>query len=199
MCGSISERGFPGPARRRPALVRLLLTLSVLALASAAAETPVTPAVTASDYRLGPGDRIRVTVFGHEDLSGEFTISETGTVALPLAGTLAFGGVALDDAARKVVEALAPDYLLNPRVGIEVVEYRPFYIIGEVNDPGAYPYVSGMTVNEAVALAGGFTYRARTSSVVVIRATDAARGERSIPATDAVLPGDVVKVLERMF
>lgn len=189
--------------------MRLAMMLAVSALASDAAET-TTPATRATgadasgaepavDYRLGSGDRIRLTVFGHDDLSGEFTISETGTVSLPLVGTLNFQGVALDDAERTVVEALQPDYLRNPRVSIEVVEYRPFYIIGEVNEPGAYSYVNGMTVNEAVALAGGFTYRARKSNVVVIRATDAGRDERSMPVTGTVQPGDVVKVLERMF
>lgn len=157
------------------------------------------PAGAAEDYRLGAGDHIRVTVFGHEDLSGEFTISETGTVALPLAGTLAFGGLRVDEAERAAVAALKPDYLRNPRVSIEVVKYRPFYIIGEVNEPGAYTYIAGMTVNEAVALAGGFTYRARETHVNVIRATDPKRTEQSIPATDPVLPGDVVKVLERLF
>ena len=153
------------------------------------------PAIT----RLARGDRVRITVFGHEDLSGEFTISETGAVSLPLAGTLAFGGVALAEAEQIVVEALRPDYLLDPQVSIEILEYRPFYIIGEVNDPGSYPYVHGMTVNEAVALGGGFTYRARKNRVVVIRAADATRTETSIPVTDAVLPGDIVRVLERIF
>ncbi len=150
-------------------------------------------------YTLDTGDQIRVTVFGHEDLSGEFTIGKTGTISLPLAGTLAVGGVGLADAERAVVEALRPDYLLNPRVSIEVLKYRPFYILGEVNNPGSYPYVNGMTVTEAVALGGGFTYRARKGRVVVIRASDPTRAERSISVTDLVLPGDIVKVLERLF
>lgn len=186
MCASSSDRA---PVR---AALRCLALAAGLACASSASADD-------EDYRLGAGDRIRVTVFGHEDQSGEFIVSETGTVALPLAGTLAFGGLGIDEAERAVVRALKPDYLLDPRVSIEVVEYRPFYIIGEVNEPGAYAYVAGMTVNEAVALAGGFTYRARKSQVTVIRASDPGRAERSIPATDPVLPGDVVKVLERLF
>ena len=152
-----------------------------------------------SEYTFGTGDQIRITVFGHEDLSGEFTLSETGTVSLPLAGSLDLGGLTIRQAERVVVDALKPDYLLNPRVGIEVLNYRPFYILGEVNEPGSYPYVNGMTVTEAVALGGGFTYRAKKEKVVIIRATDAARTERSVSATDAVLPGDVVKVQERFF
>lgn len=182
------------------------LQLPRIALAAALGLACALPAHPADEdpaeaplYALGPGDRIRVTVFGHEDMSGEFTISEAGTVSLPLAGTVAFGGLALADAERVVAEALKPDYLLNPQVGIEVLEYRPFYIIGEVNRPGSYPYVNGMTVNEAVALAGGFTHRARKNRFTVIRASDATRAERSIPATGSVLPGDIVKVLERFF
>ena len=188
-------------ARIRPrravfaAVLCLACTLSIHPGSGAQAQAAAQP----DDYTLGSGDRIRVTVFGHEDLSGEFTISETGTVSLPLAGTLVFGDAALADAERIVVAALKPDYLLNPRVSIEVLDYRPFYIIGEVNDPGAYPYVNGMTVNEAVALGGGFTYRARKNRVVVIRASDPTRTEMSIPVTDLVQPGDVVRVLERIF
>ena len=151
------------------------------------------------EYRFGTGDEIRITVFGHEDLSGEFTISETGTVSLPLAGSLNLGGLSIRQAEQEVVGALKPDYLLNPRVGIEVLNYRPFYILGEVREPGSYPYVNGMTVTEAVALGGGFTYRAKKEKFVIIRASDATRRERPASITDVVLPGDVIKVLERFF
>ena len=150
-------------------------------------------------YTFGTGDRLRLTVFGHEDLSGEFTISETGEISLPLAGSLSLGGLTIRQAEQEVVDALKPDYLVNPRVGIEVLNYRPFYIIGEVNAPGSYPYVNGMTVTEAVALGGGFTHRARKERMVVIRASDPARNEQPVSVTGTVLPGDVVKVLERFF
>ena len=152
-----------------------------------------------AEYTFGTGDRIRLTVFGHEDLSGEFTISETGEISLPLAGSLNLGGLTIRQAEQKVVETLKPDYLVNPRVGIEVLDYRPFYIIGEVNAPGSYPYVNGMTVTEAVALGGGFTHRARKERMVVIRASDPTRTEQPMSVTDVVFPGDVIKVLERFF
>lgn len=176
--------------------VAFCLAAALAPRAFAAAETP---AENAADYVLGHGDRIRITVFGHEDLTGEFPLSETGTVSLPLAGVLDFNGVTLDEARRIVVGALKPDYLVDPRVSVEVLEYRPFYIIGEVNAPGAYPFVNGMTVIEAVALGGGFSYRARRNRVLVIRATDETRAEREISANDKVLPGDVVRVQERLF
>ena len=153
------------------------------------------------DYQLGAGDRLRVTVFGHDDLSGEFTVSDTGSASLPLVGSLVLGDLTVREAERAILDALQPDYLLHPRVGVEVLNYRPFYILGEVNDPGSYPYVNGITVNEAVALGGGFTHRARKTKMVIIRvrASDVAKTEVLVSVTDPVLPGDVVKVLERFF
>ena len=151
------------------------------------------------EYTLGTGDRLQITVFGHEDLSGELTIGETGTVSLPLAGSLNLAGLTVHQAKQAVVDALKPDYLLNPKVSVDVLNYRPFYILGEVQTPGAYPYVTGMTVTEAVAIGGGFTYRAKKEKMVIIRATDPARTEQPVSVTDVVLPGDVVKVLERFF
>ncbi len=175
----------------------LCLILALSPLSTDAAETP--PKKDAADYVLGQGDRIRITVFGHQDLTGEFLLSETGTVSLPLAGVLNFDGVTLGESRQIVVDALKPDYLLNPRVSVEVLEYRPFYIIGEVNNPGAYPYVNGMTAVEAVALGGGFSYRARRNRVLVIRANDETRAEHEISVNDKVLPGDVIRVPERLF
>lgn len=181
--------------RFRGAAFALCLIAALAPAPSGAAET----AADSVDYVLGHGDRIRITVFGHDDLTGEFQLSETGTISLPLAGVLDFNGVTPGEAERIVIDALKPDYLVDPRVSIQVLEYRPFYIIGEVNNPGAYPYVNGMTVIEAVALGGGFSYRARRNRVLVIRATDETRAEREISANDKVLPGDVVRVQERLF
>ncbi len=182
----------------RAACIAALLLASAFALGPRAAALEAQP-VAATDYVLGHGDRIRITVFGHEDLTGEFLLSETDTISLPLVGVLDFNGATLGEAQRIVVDALKPDYLVDPRVSVEVLEYRPFYIIGEVNNPGAYPYVNGMTVIEAVALGGGFTYRARRNRVMVIRADDETRSESEIDANERVLPGDVVRVAERLF
>jgi len=175
----------------RGRLAALVLLLSAAAVASDQSSS--------IEYQLGAGDRLKVTVFSHEDLSGEFTISETGTASLPLVGVLRLGGLTIRESERAILDALKPDYLLNPRVGVEVLNYRPFYILGEVNNPGSYPYVNGMTVNEAVAIGGGFTYRAKKTEMVVIRASDAEKSEQPVSVTSTVLPGDVVKVLERFF
>ncbi len=185
-------------AQPRPPIGRFAF-LAVFCLFAALAPKASGAAEDAADYVLGHGDRIRITVFGHDDLTGEYLLSETDTVSLPLVGVLDFDGATLGEAQRIVVDALKPDYLVDPRVSVEVLEYRPFYIIGEVNDPGAYPYVNGMTVIEAVALGGGFSYRARTNRVMVIRATDETRTENEIDVNDKVLPGDVVRVAERLF
>ncbi len=151
------------------------------------------------EYTLGSGDEVKVTVFNHDDLSGKFFINEIGVISLPLVGNLKLGGMTLREAESVIKDALQPDFLVNPRVSVQVMNYRPFYIIGEVNEPGSYPYVNGMTVTEAVALAGGYTYRAKKKEVLIIRGTDQAKKETPATDTTAVLPGDVIKVPERFF
>ncbi len=149
------------------------------------------------DYILGSGDRIRVVVFGQEDLSGEFEIDGTGQVSLPLIKEMTASGLTLRGLEALIAGKLKPDFLKNPRVNVEVLNYRPFYIIGQVKNPGSYPYVSGMTIINAVALAGGYTYRAREGKVLITRSKN---GKRT-PAnhTTKVMPGDVIEVPERFF
>lgn len=158
-------------------------------------------AVQAADaqYTLGSGDQLRVTVFGHEDLSGDFLVEGSGLVSLPLVGAIPLGGKTITQAETAIIGALKPDYLKNPRVSVQVLNYRPFYIIGEVNSPGSYAYVSGMTVLEAVAIAGGFTYRAKESEMTITRGSDSSRREADAVPETLVLPGDVIKVPERFF
>jgi polysaccharide biosynthesis/export protein VpsN len=150
-------------------------------------------------YRLGPGDRVRVTVFRHVDLSGEFQLDGGGAFAMPLVGEIQGGG--LD--ARQLETQIETDlkdggYLVNPQVAIEVLNYRPFYIIGEVNNPGSYQYVNGMTVINAVALAGGFTYRADQDDIMINRGGSQGAEVEGLLDTE-VLPGDIINVTERFF
>lgn len=164
------------------------------------ASAPPTPgAEDISGYKLGPGDKIRVTVFGHEDLSGEFEVDGSGNVSLPLVRNVKAEGRTARQLEQSIAERLSPDYLVNPRVSVEVLNYRPFYIYGEVTKPGSYPYVNGMTVVNAVAMAGGFTYRARQSTVHIIRASDPSRKPVDATRDTPVLPGDVIEVPERYF
>lgn len=150
---------------------------------------------TAQEYRLGSQDKVTVTVYGEPDLSGDFEVDGAGKVALPLLGEVQIGDLTLREAEQIIAARLHPDYLIDPKVSIQVVNYRPFYILGEVKSPGGYPFVNGMTVVQAVALAGGFTYRARTGGVVVVR--DAQR--QRVDQTAAVMPGDIIEVPERFF
>jgi protein involved in polysaccharide export with SLBB domain len=150
-------------------------------------------------YKLGPGDQVRVTVFRHEDLSGEFEIDGEGFFALPLVGEIMTAGLTARQLENEVeIRLKSGGYLVNPQVSIEVMNYRPFYIIGEVNNPGSYQYVNGMTVINAVALAGGFSYRAAQNDIVISRGGSNGPQIEALPDT-AVLPGDIIEVPERFF
>lgn len=157
------------------------------------------PASEATRYQLGSGDQIRVVVYGEEDLSGEFELDGTGIISLPLIGSVNVGGRDLAGAASLIEEKLADGYLINPRVSIEVMNYRPFYILGEVNDPGSYPFVNGMSVLNAIALASGFTYRAAKTKVEITRRIDGEEHKFRAQDTTLVLPGDIIRVPERFF
>lgn len=155
--------------------------------------------VVAAAYKLDAGDRLRVIVFGEMDLSGEYEVDGSGLVRLPLIGQVKAAGLALGEFEGMVKSALDEGYLRNARVSVEVINYRPFYILGQVNKPGEYPYVNGMTVLSAVALAGGYTYRANESNVYLRRR--GSEEQRMIPADQVtrVQPGDIITVRERFF
>jgi len=152
-----------------------------------------------ADYKLGSGDKLRVIVFGESDLSGEFDVAGSGKVALPLIGQVRASGLTLTQFEDEVENAFKQGYLTNPRVSVEVLNYRPFYIYGEVGNPGQYPYTSGMTVLNAVAVAGGYTYRAAEDRVYITRGNDGSEVEYPASQAVKVLPGDVVRVPERFF
>ena len=149
-------------------------------------------------YTLGSGDKVRVTVFNHTDLSGVFQVDDTGAVSMSLIGTVKASGLTLRAFERLITEMLKDGYLINPSVTVEVVKFRPFYILGEVKSPGSYSYVSGMTVLNAVALAGGFSSRAKKTSILITRGD---REKRELLATleSVILPGDIIEVPERFF
>lgn len=152
-------------------------------------------------YVLGSGDRIRVIVFDEPDLSGEFEVDGTGVVSLPLIGKTTAKGLTLREFEDEVATALRDGYLRDPRVSIEVLNFRPFYIIGEVQNGGEYDYVPDMTVLNAVALAGGYTYRADDNRVFVTKAGANTETEVRLDRGQGiqVLPGDIIRVPERFF
>lgn len=151
------------------------------------------------EYRLGSGDLLKITVFNQKDLSGDYTINGSGQISLPLIGDINAKDLTAKQVEKGITDKLMPDYLLNPRVSVQVLNYRPFYILGEVKQPKSYPYVDGMTYLNAVAIAGGYTYRAKEDHVVVIRMNDPQKREYTLKMDEPVLPGDVIHVKERFF
>ena len=151
------------------------------------------------DYRLGPADKLRVIVFGEDSLSGEFSVSPGGRIALPLIGELNVGGRTVPDIKQEVESRLRGGYIKNPRVSIEVITYRPFYIFGEVNKPGEFPYEPGLTIQGAVSAAQGYSYRANTHRVLIRHAGAAAGETVKADSAQSIQPGDVIRVGQRYF
>jgi protein involved in polysaccharide export with SLBB domain len=152
------------------------------------------------EYNLGPGDKVRITVFGEETLSGEFIVANNGSVAMPLIGEVQAGGLTPTAFQATVQQRLeASGMVRSPRVSADVTAYRPFYILGEVTTPGQYPYAIGMTVTKAVATAGGFTYRANNRIVYVTREGSGREVPVSVTAATWIGPGDTIRVSERSF
>jgi polysaccharide export outer membrane protein len=150
-------------------------------------------------YRLGPGDKIRVTVFGQTDLSGEYQVDGSGMVRLPLIGTLRATGTTAPILEQGITSALADGYLKNPRVNVEIATYRPFYIIGAVNRPGQYAYVDNMDALNAVALAGGFTDQAIQSTLYIRHEGSTVEEPVETRERTHVAPGDVIRVKTSIF
>jgi len=149
-------------------------------------------------YRLAPDDRLKIIVYGEDDLSGEYLVGSDGNLSFPLIGMVKATGLTLAEVQAALTTRLGAGYLNSPKVSADIVAYRPFYILGEVNKAGQYPYRVGLTVNAAVATAGGFTYRANHKSIAI---QHAGAGEEKIRLTPDLLvnPGDTIRVLERFF
>lgn len=151
-------------------------------------------------YKLGPGDKLKLIVYGENDLGGEYLVDGAGQVQLPLLGQIRAAGLSVHDFEVAVGgKFVSEGYLKDPRVSVEVENYRPFYIIGEVKSPGQYPYVNGMNALNAVALAGGYTYRADDRDVYIRRNGSAKEQEEPADQTTKIKPGDIIRVDERIF
>jgi len=159
---------------------------------AAAPDTPNT-----SDLRLQAGDKIHVTVYGEKDLTGDYQVNSGGYVALPLAGSVKALGLTPPELERALEKQFTK--LRDPRVTVEVISSRPFYVMGEVQKPGEYPYRAGLNVLSAIAIAGGATYRASTSEVYIQRAGSSNLQKLPQSPTIAIMPGDLVRVPETIF
>jgi polysaccharide export outer membrane protein len=163
-------------------------------------DLPPLPDAPLGEYRLGPGDQLRVITFADEQLTGEFHVSDHGTISLPLLGPVPVAGRTTTEAEQEISRALKKAELFrSPSVSVEVLAYRPVFILGEVAKPGQYPYQPGMTVVTAVSVAGGFTYRAIEDYASIIRTTDGRATEARASRQSFVEPGDVITVYERRF
>lgn len=192
--------------RRISSLLVVLSCLSGLLLAGCSGLRPENTAAIAyfdsrpdAPYTLAAGDRLRVLVFGQESLSNSYAVDSSGRIAMPLIGSVPADGLTTADLARAIETRLRAGFLKEPRVSVEVEAYRPFFILGEITTAGQYPYVNGMTVQTAVAIAGGFTPRAAKGSADLTRIIDGRPMTASVPMTLPVRPGDTIAIKERLF
>lgn len=172
----------------------------LLAACSRVKDLPPVPEAGDALYRLGVNDQVRLLTFGEESLTEIFRVNDAGNIALPLLGPLRAQGLTTDQLGRQISEELARRGLLrDASVSVEVVEYRPVFVLGEVNRPGQYPYQPGMTVLSVAAVAGGFTYRAVHDQAAVVRLVDGQPVEGHASPLTVLRPGDVVTIYERRF
>jgi polysaccharide biosynthesis/export protein len=158
---------------------------------------PTLAQMSDAPYRLGAGDTLQIIVFGEADFSGTFRVSDSGAVAMPLIGAVPADGLTVEQFQKVLLKRLDEKALRAPDVTISVSQYRSFYVLGEVKTPGPYAYVPNMTVLTAVAMAGGFTYRAAAEEISVTRSAQGKPVESRATRESKVLPGDVVYVFER--
>jgi len=168
-----------------------LILVAMIAGLPAAADTAA--------YRLASGDELRIKVFDNEDISGEYQVDAAGNVNFPLVGQIQAAGLTVDQFSADLTRRLDADFLVDPKLSVEVLNFRPIFVIGQVNAPGSYSYSPGMTVRQAVALAGGYTRRASTSSMTIIRQDGTTTLEVEVYEDSPVLPGDTIEIDRRFL
>jgi polysaccharide export outer membrane protein len=158
-------------------------------------------AVTFEDrpYTLDSGDKLRIVVFGQDTLSNNYTVDAQGAVSLPLVGAVEARGLTTSQLGSAIAARLRSGYVRDPSVAVEIETYRPFFVLGEVTFPGQYPYVPNMTVENAIAIAGGFTPRASKDKVTITRKVQGAPSRFVLPLRYPLRPGDTIEVSERWF
>ncbi|WP_217476704.1 polysaccharide biosynthesis/export family protein [Stutzerimonas stutzeri] len=176
---------------RIPNIFKFLSVLLLLAFSATA---------SAAQYKLGSGDVIRISVHGEPDLSfEEVRLTDAGTFTFPFIGEVDANGKTPGEVRNVLVEKLKDGYLIDPRVSVSVVNYREFYISGEVKLPGGYPYQPGLTLDRAIALAGGLTERASTKRMTIVRGSEGSRAEEKATMDTQVRPGDTINIDEGFF
>jgi polysaccharide export outer membrane protein len=194
MSEAYTSKASPGDLKLTRRSLCSLFAMAALAGVSG----PARVAFAQSGYKLGAGDKLKVVVFGEEDASGEYEVDATGAISARLLGRIQVKGMTMSDVEQTLIEQYrSRGYFRNPRISIELTNLRPFYILGEVEKRGSFPYVSGLTVAQAVAIASGYTYRASRTRITIQRSG----APKEEPATEdtLVFPGDVIRVPERFF
>jgi polysaccharide export outer membrane protein len=180
-----------------------IICLLAAALAAGCATTQYRPdlfrAQLNAPYLLASGDRVRVIVFGQDSLSNSFSVDGAGNISMPLIGLVKAYGLTTADLGRAIEARLRAGYLRDPRVSVEVEAFRPFFVLGEVTTAGQYPFINGMTVQNAIAIAGGFTPRGAQDAVDITRIVEGQPATASVPLTFPLRPGDTITVRERFF
>ena len=150
-------------------------------------------------YRVGAGDRLNIRVAGESDLTGEYVVDPTGLLSMPYVNSVAVAGMTTEEIERLIIARLQDGYLRDPKVSVQAVNLRPFYIMGEVTAGGSFPYQGGLTVQQAIAVAGGYGPRADQSDVLLTRRNAKGTLTHRVPVTTQIYPGDIVFVRERWF
>lgn len=176
-----------------------MLATAFLILLSVSVNAAATQQSVASDYRLGAGDHISIMVYGEEDLELDAKLGESGVINYPYLGAIKVAGLTTSEVENKIEQGLRGDYLVNPSVHVSIEDYRPFYIFGEVKTPGSYPYEPGLTVDRAVALAGGLTERASMKGITVSRRINGKEVKLPVKLNSHVMAGDTVFVDDTFF
>jgi protein involved in polysaccharide export with SLBB domain len=205
--GGLRARLHEAIARLATARALAALTLLGLCLVTSAcgngappvteAERKALVAEAAAPPQLQPGEKIHINVYGEPTLSGDYQIDPSGFVSLPLAGTVKAVGLTQQQLEQALTTKYSSGYLKDPKITVGISEFRPFYIVGEVEKPGAYPYTGGLTVLSAIAIAGGTTYRANQSRVLIQHTGEDSMREYNMDAPIPILPGDIIQIPRR--
>jgi polysaccharide export outer membrane protein len=183
----------------------LAVVINLGGCATGAAETvsstAATPAAKDAEYRLAPGDKIRVIVYGEETLTGDYVISSGGNLTFPLIGTVKATDKTVEQLQDAMTALLNDGYVNNARVSVQAISFRPFYILGEVNRPGEYPVATGLTLQQAVASAGGYSYRANVKRLFIKRANETTETLIDLRKAGNIIvhAGDTIRITERHF
>ena len=180
----------------------LAISLMAVLISACAAYKPLDPAfhkALSEPYRLDSGDVLRVTVFGQTELTNTYSVDKAGHLSFPLIGSIGARGITPKQMESRIADGLRRGFLRDPDVSVEVATYRPFFILGEVGTSGQYVYVPGMTVQNAVAIAGGFSARAEQEDVDITRHVNGEIITGRVPISDPILPGDTIAIRERLF